>query len=167
MSQKRTLGKCMFRKIFHADWYDLKILLHSFCLLQEQTLPPRPEAYPIPTQTYTREYFTFPASKSQDRMAPAQSQWPNYEEKAQVQAESNNSINTTMQVRSNFFQFNKKKAKKLLAFHSRLLETFLQNSQLFLISEVLRTNYTTEGKQLYYCQDWLGFRNPFFFFSSP
>uniref|UniRef100_A0A8C0BSG9 Afadin n=1 Tax=Buteo japonicus TaxID=224669 RepID=A0A8C0BSG9_9AVES len=64
---------------------------------EEQTLPQRPEAYPIPTQTYTREYFTFPASKSQDRMGPAQSQWPNYEEKPQVQAESNHSINTTMQ----------------------------------------------------------------------
>uniref|UniRef100_A0A8C3CVI0 Afadin, adherens junction formation factor n=1 Tax=Cairina moschata TaxID=8855 RepID=A0A8C3CVI0_CAIMO len=64
---------------------------------EEQTLPPRPEAYPIPTQTYTREYFTFPASKSQDRMGPAQSQWPSYEEKPQVQAESNHSINSTMQ----------------------------------------------------------------------
>ncbi|XP_009987505.1 PREDICTED: afadin-like, partial [Tauraco erythrolophus] len=64
---------------------------------EEQTLPPRPEAYPIPTQTYTREYFTFPASKSQDRMGPAQGQWPNYEEKPQVLAESNQSINTTMQ----------------------------------------------------------------------
>ncbi|XP_030915168.1 afadin isoform X12 [Geospiza fortis] len=64
---------------------------------EEQILPPRPEAYPIPTQTYTREYFTFPASKSQDRMGPAQSQWPSYEEKPQLQAESNHSINTTMQ----------------------------------------------------------------------
>uniref|UniRef100_A0A673J0Z9 Afadin n=1 Tax=Sinocyclocheilus rhinocerous TaxID=307959 RepID=A0A673J0Z9_9TELE len=34
--------------------------------------PPHPEAYPIPTQTYPREYFTFPASKSQDRMGPGQ-----------------------------------------------------------------------------------------------
>ncbi|XP_062428168.1 afadin isoform X11 [Rhea pennata] len=64
---------------------------------EEQTLPPRPEAYPIPTQTYTREYFTFPASKSQDRMGPTQNQWPNYEDKPQIQAESNHSINTTMQ----------------------------------------------------------------------
>ncbi|XP_041660767.1 afadin isoform X4 [Cheilinus undulatus] len=30
--------------------------------------PPRPEAYPIPTQTYPREYFTIPASKSTDRV---------------------------------------------------------------------------------------------------
>uniref|UniRef100_A0A452U4B4 Afadin n=1 Tax=Ursus maritimus TaxID=29073 RepID=A0A452U4B4_URSMA len=51
---------------------------------EEQTPPPRPEAYPIPTQTYTREYFTFPASKSQDRMAPPQNQWPNYEEKPHI-----------------------------------------------------------------------------------
>ncbi|XP_077077402.1 afadin isoform X23 [Siphateles boraxobius] len=34
----------------------------------EEPSPPRPEAYPIPTQTYPREYFTFPASRSQDRM---------------------------------------------------------------------------------------------------
>uniref|UniRef100_A0A8D0GE25 Afadin n=1 Tax=Sphenodon punctatus TaxID=8508 RepID=A0A8D0GE25_SPHPU len=64
---------------------------------EDQTLPPRPEAYPIPTQTYTREYFTFPASKSQDRMGPAQNQWSNYEEKPQIQTESNHSISTAMQ----------------------------------------------------------------------
>uniref|UniRef100_A0A667YV20 Afadin n=1 Tax=Myripristis murdjan TaxID=586833 RepID=A0A667YV20_9TELE len=34
----------------------------------EEPSPPRPEAYPIPTQTYPREYFTIPASKSQDRV---------------------------------------------------------------------------------------------------
>ncbi|XP_053737077.1 afadin isoform X20 [Synchiropus splendidus] len=34
----------------------------------EEPSPPRPEAYPIPTQTYPREYFTVPASKSQDRV---------------------------------------------------------------------------------------------------
>ncbi|XP_036782358.2 afadin isoform X2 [Manis pentadactyla] len=56
---------------------------------EEQTPPPRPEAYPIPTQTYTREYFTFPASKSQDRMAPPQSQWSDYEEKPHVYPDSN------------------------------------------------------------------------------
>ncbi|XP_036918630.1 afadin isoform X4 [Sturnira hondurensis] len=57
---------------------------------EEQTPPPRPEAYPIPTQTYTREYFTFPASKSQDRAAPppAHSQWPAYEEEPQVHVDS-------------------------------------------------------------------------------
>nr|XP_025871731.1 afadin isoform X14 [Vulpes vulpes] len=58
---------------------------------EEQTPPPRPEAYPIPTQTYTREYFTFPASKSQDRMAPPQNQWPNYEEKPHMHMDSNHS----------------------------------------------------------------------------
>lgn len=105
--------------------------LCSFYLFQEQTLPPRPEAYPIPTQTYTREYFTFPASKSQDRMGPAQSQWPNYEEKPQVQAESNHSINTTMQVRSSFFQYKKRTERNCLLSTPRLLETFLQNSQLY------------------------------------
>lgn len=85
-------------------------------LFQEQILPPRPEAYPIPTQTYTREYFTFPASKSQDRMGPAQSQWPNYEEKPQLQAESNHSINSTMQVRSNFFQYKETNQKETACF---------------------------------------------------
>uniref|UniRef100_A0A803SYE9 Afadin n=1 Tax=Anolis carolinensis TaxID=28377 RepID=A0A803SYE9_ANOCA len=64
---------------------------------EEQILPPRPEAYPIPTQTYTREYFTFPASKSQDRMGPAQNQWSSYEEKAQVPEESNHYISAAMQ----------------------------------------------------------------------
>uniref|UniRef100_A0A8C2SAZ6 Afadin, adherens junction formation factor n=2 Tax=Capra hircus TaxID=9925 RepID=A0A8C2SAZ6_CAPHI len=58
---------------------------------EEQTPPPRPEAYPIPTQTSTREYFTFPASKSQDRVAPPQSQWLGFEEKPQVLADGNHS----------------------------------------------------------------------------
>ncbi|KAL0967409.1 hypothetical protein UPYG_G00251890 [Umbra pygmaea] len=40
----------------------------------EEPSPPRPEAYPIPTQTYSREYFTIPASKSTDRMGPAPGQ---------------------------------------------------------------------------------------------
>ncbi|XP_078798601.1 afadin isoform X19 [Oryzias latipes] len=34
----------------------------------DEPSPPHPEAYPIPTQTYPREYFTVPASKSQDRV---------------------------------------------------------------------------------------------------
>ncbi|XP_068433120.1 afadin isoform X12 [Clinocottus analis] len=34
----------------------------------DEPSPPRQEAYPIPTQTYPREYFTIPASKSQDRV---------------------------------------------------------------------------------------------------
>lgn len=55
-------------------------------VLQEQTPPPRPEAYPIPTQTYTREYFTFPASKAQDRAPPPppHGQWSAYEEEPHV-----------------------------------------------------------------------------------
>ena len=63
--------------------------------------PPRPEAYPIPTQTYTREYFTFPASKSQDRAAPPppHSQWPAYEEEPQVRVDSSHP-SAAMQVRS-------------------------------------------------------------------
>nr|XP_048277173.1 afadin isoform X3 [Myodes glareolus] len=65
---------------------------------EEQTPPPRPEAYPIPTQTYTREYFTFPASKSQDRMGPPQNQWPNYEEKPHMHIESNHSSITIQRV---------------------------------------------------------------------
>ncbi|XP_053566893.1 afadin [Bombina bombina] len=64
---------------------------------EEQPPPARPEAYPIPTQTYTREYFTFPTPKSQDRMAPAQSQWPDYEDKLPVQMGSNHSSNTSVQ----------------------------------------------------------------------
>ncbi|XP_063163641.1 afadin isoform X6 [Candoia aspera] len=64
---------------------------------EEQVLPARPEAYPIPTQTYTREYFTFPASRSQDRMGPVQNQWASYEEKPQIPAESNHFINTANQ----------------------------------------------------------------------
>ncbi|KAM4693859.1 afadin isoform 2-T2 [Discoglossus pictus] len=64
---------------------------------EDQPPPARPEAYPIPTQTYTREYFTFPTPKAQDRMGPAQSQWPDYEEKVQVQMGSNHSSNTSVQ----------------------------------------------------------------------
>uniref|UniRef100_A0A4W5NLM3 Afadin n=1 Tax=Hucho hucho TaxID=62062 RepID=A0A4W5NLM3_9TELE len=42
--------------------------------LCDEPSPPRPEAYPIPTQTYPREYFTIPASKSTDRMGPTAGQ---------------------------------------------------------------------------------------------
>uniref|UniRef100_A0A4W3HY54 Afadin n=1 Tax=Callorhinchus milii TaxID=7868 RepID=A0A4W3HY54_CALMI len=52
---------------------------------EEQQLPSRPEAYPIPTQTYTREYFTFPSSKSQDRVSPGPGQWPSYDERTLMQ----------------------------------------------------------------------------------
>ncbi|KAM5163941.1 afadin isoform 3-T3 [Mantella aurantiaca] len=64
---------------------------------EEPPAPARPEAYPIPTQTYTREYFTFPTPKSQDRIVPAQNQWPDYEERIQVQMGSHHSSNTSVQ----------------------------------------------------------------------
>ncbi|XP_036982004.2 afadin isoform X9 [Artibeus jamaicensis] len=67
---------------------------------EEETPPPRPEAYPIPTQTYTREYFTFPASKSQDRAAPPppHSHWPAYEEEPQVHVDSSHPSATMQRV---------------------------------------------------------------------
>lgn len=70
-------------------------------------------------------------------MGPAPSQWPSYEEKPQVQAESNHSINTTMQVRSNFIQYERKAETKCLLSTPRLLEIFLQNSKLSVISDKL------------------------------
>ncbi|XP_065744543.1 afadin isoform X7 [Phocoena phocoena] len=65
---------------------------------EEQTPPPRAEAYPIPTQTYTREYFTFPASKSQDRTAPPQDQWPCYEEKPHMHTDGSHSSTAVQRV---------------------------------------------------------------------
>ncbi|KAG8583293.1 hypothetical protein GDO81_008357 [Engystomops pustulosus] len=64
---------------------------------EEPQVPSRPEAYPIPTQTYIREYFTFPNPKSQDRITPAQGQWPDYEDKLHAQAGSNHSSITSVQ----------------------------------------------------------------------
>uniref|UniRef100_A0A1A7WJB7 Myeloid/lymphoid or mixed-lineage leukemia (Trithorax homolog), translocated to, 4 n=1 Tax=Iconisemion striatum TaxID=60296 RepID=A0A1A7WJB7_9TELE len=54
----------------------------------DEPSPPRPEAYPIPTQTYPREYFTIPASKSQDRVVvpgqvPSQ-HWQGMEERERL-----------------------------------------------------------------------------------
>ncbi|MGH0127463.1 UNVERIFIED_CONTAM: hypothetical protein FKN15_019152 [Acipenser sinensis] len=64
----------------------------------EQQPPPRPEAYPIPTQTYTREYFTFPASKSQDRVGPGPGQqWQNYEDRLPGQPDDHHSNNMSIQ----------------------------------------------------------------------
>uniref|UniRef100_A0A8C4RWT3 Afadin n=1 Tax=Erpetoichthys calabaricus TaxID=27687 RepID=A0A8C4RWT3_ERPCA len=64
----------------------------------EQQAPPRPEAYPIPTQTYTREYFTFPASKSQDRMGPGPAQqWQNYEDRSMGHPDDLSSSNMPIQ----------------------------------------------------------------------
>uniref|UniRef100_A0A8C5WE28 Afadin n=1 Tax=Leptobrachium leishanense TaxID=445787 RepID=A0A8C5WE28_9ANUR len=64
---------------------------------EEQPPPARPEAYPIPTQTYARDYFTFPTPKTQDRIAPNQNQWPDYEDKPPMQVGSNHSSNTSVQ----------------------------------------------------------------------
>ncbi|KAM4522266.1 afadin isoform 6-T6 [Odontesthes bonariensis] len=52
----------------------------------DEPSPPRPEAYPIPTQTYPREYFTIPASKSQDRVVgPGQGQhWQGMEDRERL-----------------------------------------------------------------------------------
>ncbi|MGH0152798.1 UNVERIFIED_CONTAM: hypothetical protein FKN15_023742 [Acipenser sinensis] len=64
----------------------------------EQQPSPHPEAYPIPTQTYTREYFTFPASKSQDRMGPGpEQQWQNYEDRPPGQPDDHHSSNMSIQ----------------------------------------------------------------------
>lgn len=67
---------------------------------QDEPSPPRPEAYPIPTQTYPREYFTIPASKSQDRVvgpgqAPSQ-HWQGMEDRERLPVVDN--IHNSMQV---------------------------------------------------------------------
>uniref|UniRef100_A0A671V2N2 Afadin, adherens junction formation factor n=1 Tax=Sparus aurata TaxID=8175 RepID=A0A671V2N2_SPAAU len=66
----------------------------------DEPSPPRPEAYPIPTQTYPREYFTIPASKSQDRVvgpgqAPSQ-HWQGMEDRERLPVVDN--IHNSMQV---------------------------------------------------------------------
>ncbi|KAG9347510.1 hypothetical protein JZ751_005078 [Albula glossodonta] len=64
----------------------------------EEPSPPRPEAYPIPTQTYTRDYFTFPASKSQDRMGPGPGQpWQNSEDRPPGPMDDHHSSNMALQ----------------------------------------------------------------------
>ncbi|XP_038659229.1 afadin isoform X9 [Scyliorhinus canicula] len=57
---------------------------------EDQALPTRPEAYPIPTQTYAREYFTFPTSRSQDRVSPVSGQWQHYDERTMMQEQPTN-----------------------------------------------------------------------------
>ncbi|XP_051265699.1 afadin isoform X11 [Dicentrarchus labrax] len=65
----------------------------------DEPSPPRPEAYPIPTQTYPREYFTIPASKSQDRVigpGPGPSQhWQGMEDRERLPVVDN--IHNSMQ----------------------------------------------------------------------
>uniref|UniRef100_A0A8C1ZIF2 Afadin, adherens junction formation factor a n=1 Tax=Cyprinus carpio TaxID=7962 RepID=A0A8C1ZIF2_CYPCA len=63
----------------------------------EEPSPPHPEAYPIPTQTYPREYFTFPASKSQDRMGPGQP-WQNNEPEPLPAMDNHSNNSMAMQV---------------------------------------------------------------------
>uniref|UniRef100_A0A665V407 Afadin, adherens junction formation factor a n=1 Tax=Echeneis naucrates TaxID=173247 RepID=A0A665V407_ECHNA len=67
----------------------------------DEPSPPRPEAYPIPTQTYPREYFTIPASKSQDRVVgpgqgPSQ-HWQGMEDRERLPVVDN--IPNSMQVK--------------------------------------------------------------------
>ncbi|XP_016889140.1 afadin isoform X4 [Cynoglossus semilaevis] len=65
----------------------------------DEPSPPRPEAYPIPTQTYSRDYFTVPASKSQDRVVgpgqPPPQQWQGVDEREQLPVVEN--IHNSMQ----------------------------------------------------------------------
>lgn len=86
-------GFC-FGKLFIS-----KLLLLVF-LHQDEPSPPRPEAYPIPTQTYPRDYFTIPASKSQDRVigpgqGPAQ-HWQGMEDRERLPVVDN--VHNSMQV---------------------------------------------------------------------
>lgn len=74
---------------------------------QDEPSPPRPEAYPIPTQTYPRDYFTIPASKSQDRVVgpgqgPSQ-HWQGMEDRERLPVVDN--IHNSMQVEKNQAHF--------------------------------------------------------------
>uniref|UniRef100_A0A096M999 Afadin, adherens junction formation factor n=1 Tax=Poecilia formosa TaxID=48698 RepID=A0A096M999_POEFO len=73
----------------------------------DEPSPPRPEAYPIPTQTYPREYFTIPASKSQDRVVgPGQGppqHWQGMEDRERLPVVDNIHSNS-MQQRINHSQ---------------------------------------------------------------
>lgn len=76
------------------------ILLISASVRQDEPSPPRPEAYPIPTQAYPREYFTIPASKSQDRVVgpgqgPSQ-HWQGLEDRERLPVVDN--MHNSMQV---------------------------------------------------------------------
>uniref|UniRef100_A0A8C4EI51 Afadin n=1 Tax=Dicentrarchus labrax TaxID=13489 RepID=A0A8C4EI51_DICLA len=75
--------------------------------LCDEPSPPRPEAYPIPTQTYPREYFTIPASKSQDRVigpGPGPSQhWQGMEDRERLPVVDN--IHNSMQVEQQYLKW--------------------------------------------------------------
>ncbi|XP_028296454.1 afadin isoform X12 [Gouania willdenowi] len=71
----------------------------------DEPSPPHPEAYPIPTQTYPREYFTIPASKSQDRVAPGQGppqHWQGMEDRERLPLGDN--VHNNVQQRINHSQ---------------------------------------------------------------
>uniref|UniRef100_A0A3B3YH50 Afadin n=1 Tax=Poecilia mexicana TaxID=48701 RepID=A0A3B3YH50_9TELE len=76
--------------------------------LCDEPSPPRPEAYPIPTQTYPREYFTIPASKSQDRVVgPGQGppqHWQGMEDRERLPVVDNIHSNS-MQVWHSFLDY--------------------------------------------------------------
>ncbi|KAJ4921634.1 hypothetical protein JOQ06_027716, partial [Pogonophryne albipinna] len=67
----------------------------------DEPSPPHPEEYPIPTQTYPREYFTIPASKSQDRVVgpgPGPPQhWQGVEDRERLPVVENIHNNNSMQ----------------------------------------------------------------------
>lgn len=79
----------------------LLLFIISAFMNQDEPSPPRPEAYPIPTQAYPREYFTIPASKSQDRVVgpgqgPSQ-HWQGMEDRERLPVVDN--IHNSMQVK--------------------------------------------------------------------
>lgn len=90
-----VLGRCYVYFFFQA-------VISGF-VHQDEPSPPRPEAYPIPTQTYPRDYFTIPASKSQDRVVgpgqgPSQ-HWQGMEDRERLPVVDN--IHNSMQVEKN------------------------------------------------------------------
>lgn len=88
----------------HSDTWTrpspLLIFITSASARQDEPSPPRPEAYPIPTQAYPRDYFTIPASKSQDRvLGPGQGpsqHWQGLEDRERLPVVDN--LHNSMQV---------------------------------------------------------------------
>lgn len=82
-----------------SNIFSFHTVIYGF-IHQDEPSPPRPEAYPIPTQTYPREYFTIPASKSQDRVVgPGQGppqHWQGMEDRERLPVVDN--IHNSMQV---------------------------------------------------------------------
>uniref|UniRef100_A0A3B4ZAR1 Afadin n=1 Tax=Stegastes partitus TaxID=144197 RepID=A0A3B4ZAR1_9TELE len=99
-SPPSPLGTCVQTTARMSQIFSFNIFW--FFVPQDEPSPPRPEAYPIPTQTYPREYFTIPASKSQDRVVvpgqgPSQ-QWQGMEDRERLPV-VDNIHNNSMQVR--------------------------------------------------------------------